>query len=440
MGKKIAAEMDAQRKRFVEGATARDVPKAKAEFIFDLVAKFAGYGFNKSHAAAYALVAYHTAWLKANYPVEFFAASMTLDMGNIDKLDMFRQELGRLEIPLLPPDINASRADFSVEVMSDGKKAVRYALGALKNVGKAAMEGIVSERDANGPFKDLFDMAERVDITCLNKRALENLSRAGAFDVFSENRKQMFDSVELVVRHASQVKADSEAQDNLFGDEIAPQRPKLVETDDWKKLERLEEEAGAVGFFLTGHPLDPYWTMLTSEDVTPSAELVDALGTRTGLIMAGIVSRFQQRKSQRGTPYAFLGLSDPTGGFEVTLFSEVLSACREMLEVGTPVVVDVEGRLEGESARLTAQRIRAVDDFVGRASRTMTIRLDQGANVDSVKMALSDAGSGQGRVVIEFPLSTGGRVDLSLPGRYAVNPMLEEALTTTKGVSSVEVA
>jgi len=439
MGKKIAAEMDAQRKRFVEGATERGVPKEKAEFIFDLVAKFAGYGFNKSHAAAYALVAYHTAWLKANYPVEFFAASMTLDMGNIDKLNMFRQELGRLDIPLLPPDINASRADFSVEVMPDGKKAVRYALGALKNVGKAAMEGIVAERDANGPFKDIFDMAERVEFTCLNKRALENLSRAGAFDGFSENRRQMFESVELVIRHASQVKADAEAQDSLFGDEIAPQRPKLVETEDWKKLDRLEEEAGAVGFYLTGHPLDPYWGMLMAENVTPSSEMLTALASRTGLVMAGIVTRLQQRKSQRGTPFAFLGLSDPTGGFEVTLFSEVLTASREMLEAGTPVVVDVEGRLEGESARLTAQRIRSVEDFVGRASRTMTIVLDQGANADSIRMALADAGSGQGKVVIQLPLATGGKVDLSLPGRYAVNPMLEEALSATRGVSAVEV-
>jgi DNA polymerase-3 subunit alpha len=438
MGKKIASEMDAQRKRFVEGATARDVPQAKAEFIFDLVAKFAGYGFNKSHAAAYALVAYHTAWLKANYPVEFFAASMTLDMGNIDKLNMFRQELGRLGIPLLPPDINASRADFSVEVTADGGKAVRYALGALKNVGKGAMEGIVAERDANGAFTDIFDMAERVEFTCLNKRAMENLSRAGAFDSFSQNRRQMFESVETVIRHAGQVKADAEGPASLFGDEIAP-RPKLPEAEDWKKLDRLDEEAGAVGFYLTGHPLDPYWEMLKAEKVTPSSEMVEALGARTGLVMAGIVTRLQQRRSQRGTPFAFLGLSDPTGIFEVTLFSDVLTACREMLEIGTPVVVDVEGRLEGESARLTAQRIRAVDDFVGRASRTMTIRLDQGANVDSIRMALTDAGSGHGRVVIEFPLATGGRVDLSLPGRYAVNPMLEEALSTTGGVRAVEV-
>ena len=438
MGKKIAAEMDGQRKRFVEGAVARDVPQAKAEFIFDLVAKFAGYGFNKSHAAAYALVAYHTAWLKANYPVEFFAASMTLDMGNIDKLNMFRQELGRLGIPLLPPDINASRADFSVEVMADGGKAVRYALGALKNVGKAAMEGIVAERDAKGPFTDIFDMAERVEFTCLNKRALENLSRAGAFDAFSPNRKQMFESVELVIRHASQVKADAEGPASLFGDEISP-RPRLVQTEDWKKLDRLDEEAGAVGFYLTGHPLDPYWDMLQAENVTPSSGMIEALSSRTGLVMAGIVTRLQQRKSQRGTPFAFLGLSDPTGIFEVTLFSEVLTACREMLEAGTPVVVDVEGRLEGESARLTAQRIRAVDDFIGRASRTMTIRLEQGANLDSIRMALAEAGKGQSQVVLQSALVTGGSVDLSLPGRYAVNPMLEEALSATRGVSAVEV-
>jgi len=167
--------------------------------------------------------------------------------------------------------------------------------------------------------------------------------------------------------------------------------------------------------------------------------MIEALSSRTGLVMAGIVTRLQQRKSQRGTPFAFLGLSDPTGIFEVTLFSEVLTACREMLEAGTPVVVDVEGRLEGESARLTAQRIRAVDDFIGRASRTMTIRLEQGANLDSIRMALAEAGKGQSQVVLQSALVTGGSVDLSLPGRYAVNPMLEEALSATRGVSAVEV-
>src|SRR5690606_23426685 len=180
MGKKIKSEMDAQRKAFIDGAAARGVPEAKASQIFDQVAKFAGYGFNKSHAAAYALVAYQTAWLKANYPVEFFAASMTLDINNTDKLNVFRQELRRLDIKLLPPDMNRSRAVFGVERGEDGSGAIRYALAAVRNVGHGAAEALVEEREANGPFHDLSDLAARLDPRALNNRALENLVCAGA--------------------------------------------------------------------------------------------------------------------------------------------------------------------------------------------------------------------------------------------------------------------
>jgi DNA polymerase-3 subunit alpha len=440
MGKKIASEMDAQRQRFLEGATARGVEKAKAELIFELMAKFSGYGFYKSHSAPYALVAYQTAWLKANYPVEFIAASMTFDMGNTDKLNMFRGELKRMRIPLLPPDVNKSHADFSVERLPDGRKAVRYALGALKNVGKAAMEALVAAREAGGEFDNLFDIAERVDAVHLNKRALENLARAGAFDRLDDNRRRVMEGIEMLIRHAGQVKAEREGPGGLFGDEMAVPRPKLSDVADWSKLERLDEEAAAIGFYLTGHPLDAYWHLLEAERVTPAASHVEALATRPGLTMAGIVIRLQQRKSQRGTPFAFLQLSDPSGTFEVTLFSEIWAAARPLLDAGAAIVVDVEGRLEGEAARLTAQRIRPVEDVVGRIARSVTVTLERGAAVAALNAALDQAGPGQGRVALEVPLAGGGVVALQLPGRYAVNPALEEALTSMGGVAAVKVA
>src|SRR4051812_39887942 len=204
MGKKIQSEMDAQRKTFVEGAVARGVAPGKAEQIFDQMAKFAGYGFNKSHAAAYALVAYQTAYLKANYPVEFLAASMTLDLGNTDKLNHFRQELGRLGIALLPPDINRSDVEFAVEQdAKTGQPAIRYALAAVKGVGAQAMRDIVSERAGRGPFKDLFDFARRLDAKSFNRRQFENLVKAGAFESLNPNRAQSFAAADLLLREAS---------------------------------------------------------------------------------------------------------------------------------------------------------------------------------------------------------------------------------------------
>ena len=201
MGKKIKEEMDRQRATFISGAVARGVPEAKASQIFELVSKFAGYGFNKSHAAAYALIAYQTAYLKANYPLEFFAASMTLDLANSDKLNGFRQELGRLGIRLLPPDVNASEAIFSVEHGgSSGAPTggIRYALAGVKTVGEPAARAVVEERRRGGPYPSLADFARRLDPRHLNKRQLENLARAGAFDSLHANRRQVFDSVETI--------------------------------------------------------------------------------------------------------------------------------------------------------------------------------------------------------------------------------------------------
>src|SRR5271155_490943 len=203
MGKKIQSQMDAQRAQFVEGATARGVERARAELIFDQMAKFAGYGFNKSHAAAYALVTYQTAYLKANHPVEFMAASMTLDLGNTDKLNHFRQELNRLGIALLPPDINRSDVAFAVETDEKrGKPAIRYALAAVKGVGEQAMRELVAERAARGPFKDLFDFALRLDPKTFNRRQFENLVKAGAFEPLNPNRAQSFAAAELLLRQA----------------------------------------------------------------------------------------------------------------------------------------------------------------------------------------------------------------------------------------------
>ena len=338
MGKKIQAEMDAQRASFVEGAEKNGVKKDKASSIFDQVDKFAGYGFNKSHAAAYALVCYQTAYLKANHPVEFFAATMTLDMGNVDKLNGYRRDLEKIGVELLPPDVTRSTAEFTVERTPEGKKAIRYALAAIKGVGREAMARLAAEREENGPFKDLFDFAERLDQRVLNKRLVESLVKAGAFDTLNKNRAQTFGAIEALMRH-SQATHESRGsnQNSLFGDDTAQRRPQLPKVPDWAPMERLQQEFSAIGFYLSSHPLAAYDKSLQRLGVTRAADLPALLqrGTPGRIKLAGTVIDKLERTSAKGNRFAFVQCSDQSGAFELTVFSEVLSAKRNLLEAGT---------------------------------------------------------------------------------------------------------
>ena len=277
MGKKIKAEMDAQGDTFIRGCAEHSgIATRHARQIFDTMAAFAGYGFNKSHAAAYALVAYQTAWFKANYPVEFYAASMSFDMGNADRIAGFRRELLREGIALLPPDVNRSGVAFTVE---DG--AVRYALAALKNVGAAAMESLVGERAQNGPFRDVGDLADRLGAGVVNKRQMEHLIKAGALDSLNPNRRQLFESVDTIARLAAVAADDrSSNQVSLFGDDPAAAGAalRLPDVPDWPLTDRLRHEFEAVGVYLSAHPLDSYAKSLEKLNVVSYAQLMAQAG------------------------------------------------------------------------------------------------------------------------------------------------------------------
>src|SRR5262249_46144679 len=255
-------------------AKEREVEARLADAIFDQVAKFAGYGFNKSHAAAYALVAYHTAWMKANHPVEFLAASMSLDLGNTDKLNVFRQELARLRIPLRKPDINRSAVEFAVEHDEEAPQgAVRYALAAVKGVGPHAMADLVAGRGKDGAFRDLWDFARRVDPKTVNKRMLEALVKAGAFDALNGNRAQSFAAIEMLLRHAGAAAEERESnQVSLFGDAEPSARQPLPAVAEWLPADRLRHEFEAIGFYLSAHPLDEYADILKKQGVLPYAQ------------------------------------------------------------------------------------------------------------------------------------------------------------------------
>ncbi len=440
MGKKIQAEMDAQRQNFVEGAVANDVGQALAGRIFDQVAKFAGYGFNKSHAAAYALVAYQTAYLKANYPVEFFAASMSEDMGNTDKLGLFRAELDRMEIALLPPDINKSAVDFTVEAIGDSESAVRYALAALKNVGAAAMDTVVRERKQNGPYESVFDFAGRLDTSVLNKRQVENLSRAGAFDSLNPNRHQVFEAVETLVRHANAAQNDRESkQVNLFGvEDTAAVIPPLPEMDDWAVQERLQQEFEAVGFYLSSHPLASYRKTCEKLGVVEWAAVTSGRMSEGRIKLAGIVSSRRFTTSSRGAKMAFVQMSDASGSFEVTVFSEVLAVSRELLESGAPLIAVVDVQQWNDGFRLTAQDVQPLDEAAVKAAAGLRVFVRDKAPLSSLATVFQEHGEfGPGKVRIT--LEAGDReIEMDLPRGYAISVAVRSAVKAIPGVIDVQ--
>ncbi len=446
MGKKIKSEMDQQRQIFVDGAKNRGVPQARASEIFDLVAKFADYGFNKSHAAAYALVAYQTAYMKANYPVEFLAASMTHDMGNTDKLNVFRQELDRLGIALLPPDINKSRVRFAVERTKNGA-AIRYALAAVKNVGGAAMAVLVAERDRNGPFKSLSDLAARIDPKAVNKRQLENLVRAGAFDGIEQNRRRLFTGVENLLRHAN-VAASERTSDqiSLFGggDQKPPEVP-LPDITDWSPMDRLKEEFDAIGFYLSAHPLDAYKKALGRLQVQSATDVL-ARGQGGAVRLAGTVIAKRERTSAKGSRYAFVQMSDASGVFEITVFSEVLSSSRGFLEVGQSLFVRAVAQFEGETARFTAQALEPLDEVAAQTSGGLTVYVDSTEPLSPLRDILlrgNGNGNGNGRsgkkgeVRLVGRLEDAREVELQL-GKFPISPALVLAVRAVRGVLEVQ--
>ncbi|RMB08821.1 DNA polymerase III subunit alpha [Eilatimonas milleporae] len=457
MGKKIKEEMDKQRGRFCDGAVERGIDAAKASEIFDLVAKFASYGFNKSHAAAYALVAYHTAYMKANHPAEFMAAIMTLDMSNTDKLSGFKQELNRMDIPLLLPDVNRSGVYFTVERVSEdyceddgdprANLGVRYALAAIKGVGEKAIEAIVEERDENGPYSDIHDFAARIDPKLMNKRQMENLAAAGALDSLLPDRAQAHASADIVLRTAQMMAEERDSQQtNLFGGEAeVMNRPVLPAPRPWTDAEKLDAERKAVGFYISAHPLDAYIQILERERIVPSSEVM----TDGGLIgqtvyMAGAISSYRESKSKRtDRKFGALVLSDTAGEFEVMIFEDDLDQARALVDDGAPVVVlaQIRKRDDDDTVRLSNRGLRSLEDVASTSGTGLLVTLETGDCLGPVHAALDRRTGGKGLVTLRLPVSdTVPRriAEFRLPGRYRVTPELRQAIGAERGVLMVE--
>ncbi len=443
MGKKIQEAMDAERPKFLKGAAENSVDETKATEVWNLLDKFANYGFNKSHAAAYAVVSYQTGWLKANHPVEFMAGVMNCDIHLTDKLAVYFEEVRKgLELPYVPPCVNRSQSTFDVV---DGHLV--YALGALKNVGVEAMNLVVAGR-ADKPFVNLFDFARRVDLKKVGKRPLEMLARAGAFDQLDKNRRRVFESLDPLVQYSPAIHDQkSSNQVSLFGEagDDLPE-PRLSPSPDWLPAERLSEEFKAIGFYLSGHPLDDYLPALKRKKVLTLDEVTER--GRSGPFiakMAGVVAGRQERKSARGNRFAFAQLSDPTGAYEVTLFSETLEKSREFLETGAQVVLTAEATMEADHLKLLGRSVGPVDSVVADAGATgLRIFVDEAQVLPTVAKVLEDAagaakGAAKGPIQLCL-LDPGlpGDVEMDLGQDFPINPQIKGAIKSLDGVMSVE--
>jgi DNA polymerase-3 subunit alpha len=439
MGKKIQSEMDAQRPLFLAGAAENGIEAKKAQEVWDLLDKFANYGFNKSHAAAYGLVSYQTAWLKANHPVEFMAAVMNCDLHLTDKLAVYKRETDRLGVALAPPCVNRSDARFSV---AGGR--IIYALAALKGVGLDAMQSVIAARDAGGPFASLADFAARVDLRRIGKRALETLARAGAFDCLDGNRRRVMATLDPMIALSSAAHdSDSANQTSLFGAAVDTAVLRIPAVEDWAPTERLSEEFGAVGFYLSGHPLDAYAEALRRKRVVFHADVLRA-SARAGaatLRMAGCVMRRQERKSARGNRFAFVELSDPTGLWEVTVFSDTLARARELLEPGRNVVLSVDVEAEGDDVKLLCRGVASVEEVTAEAANAgLRIHVHAAEALEGIlrRMKLGEGRAGAPVELVLWSEALGAEVEISVPGKWSLDPAIRSAIKMAPGVRDIE--
>jgi DNA polymerase-3 subunit alpha len=372
MGKKKPEEMAKQRVIFTEGAIKRGVEEKTATYIFDLMEKFAGYGFNKSHSAAYALVSYQTAWLKAHYPAPFMAAVLSADMDNTDKVVTLIDECRHMQLEVVAPDINRSGFAFTVE----GSDVVIYGLGAIKGVGEAAIEVVIQERLANGVYQSLVDLCRRIDSRKVTRRVYEALIKAGALDTLGENRASLSVQLPEALKSAEQDLRDSAAgQSDMFGSVVAPAEDQALvraSVPEWDEEQRLAGEKETLGLYLTGHPIDRYREELANMISGSLAELNEELpaagssrqrGQEKTVVLAGLVVEFRTRNTQSGSRMAFITLDDRSARMEIRIFSKVFEQYRALL--ANDKVLVVQGALAFDdfsgSMRLNANKIYEID-------------------------------------------------------------------------------
>jgi DNA polymerase III subunit alpha len=447
MGKKKQEVMDKERSRFVEGCAANDINETKANELFDLIDKFAGYGFNKSHAAAYALLAYHTGWLKTHYPHEFFAASMSFDIDQTDKLSVFVDDMRRMDVALAGPSINASDAAFAVEPAGEGWQ-VRYALGALKGVGEKAMEQLVAERASQGDFRDLEDFAGRVDPRALNRRQMEALAASGAFDAITPERSEAFAAAETLLAVASSTASErASGQGGLFGGDVmtAPTL-QLPHTEPWAIAERMGKEKEAFGFYFSAHPVERFAALTAGMRARSYGELAASTpappGERRPATMAALIENVRWRTSQRGNRYMLVGLSDRSGQFPASCFDDHACTALEQLaaEGGCAALeVELDWREGEETPRVAVRSVRPLDAMMAQSQLAMTVEVDDERALSPLAALLGGIGAGRGTLTLA--LRNGHALGtIRLTRQFALDQDLVHRLERIDGISNVKLS
>ena len=432
MGKKIKSEMDAQKERFISGAIKNGINEKKADYIFEQVAVFAGYGFNKSHAAAYALIAYQTAYLKTHFPEFFITASMSLEKDNTDKLSVFVNDAKKMGIKILPPDINKSKMDFDVE-----ENDIRYGLGAIKNTSQKDMIQINDEVHQNGNFKDLYDFAQRLDASVLSKKNLEFLAYSGTFDAIENNRNKVYQSINILssISNAAMEK-NSNNQDYLFDDEFENfSHIPLPEVDNWTNSESLEKEFTAIGFYLSGHPLNEYEQIIKDKKIKYYS---DINSSETKYKIAGTISYVKERKSQRGRNFAFVGLTDENNQFEITLFSDILFKVRDFLIPGLSIVAEVETQRNENNLRLLAIDIFPLEELMKKNINTLKVYVNTPETILKIRDRVE--GEGNSKILVQILINGHDKyqTELKLGNNFIVNPSIKASIKEIEGVLKIE--
>lgn len=432
MGKKIKEEMDKQRELFVSGATKNGVDYDRASYIFDLVAKFAGYGFNKSHAAAYAVISYQTAYLKANYPLEFFTTLMNLNIDDRDKLNTFyhaaksSKSIGLHKkskgIAVLPPDINKSKAEFSIE-----GECIRYGIAALRNVGCSIAQGIVNERVS--PYKDIWEFIQNSG-HIVNKRALESIIKSGACDNIHENRKQLYESMDTLIYFANKSKQDRESHQSILFGNLEVLKPKLVSVEDFNEEEKLEHELFSLGFYLTSHPLEKFKVFLEKLNI-------GFIGQNKTTQTAGVILNVRVRTSERGR-FVIIILSDPYNVSEIAFYNnEIIEEKRHLFSPGTFVIVELE--TSENATRLIGKYIFGLEEKITSTIKGLTLTIDY-ADSDKAAMKLHSTlkRGGKANVLLKLIL-TKHKVSALLPDTYLITLHTIHEISSLAWVKDIEI-
>lgn len=429
MGKKIASVMAEQRDRFVKGAMENGIDEQKANELFELIETFAGYGFNKSHSAAYALIAYQTAYLKAHFPAEFMAAVLTSEMNSSDSVAKYIAECRNMNIPILPPDINESHKGFTVS----GKK-IRFGLAAVKNVGESAIESVIEIRQ-QGQFSSLFDFCQRVDLRKVNKRVLESLIQCGAFDSMGHSRAALMAAADEALDYGQKVQKErNDPQMSLFGGGIGSEvetinAPVIPEIAEWDEKHMLELEKEAIGFYITGHPLDEYRDLMekyTNVDALSIAE--DGVADREVVRIGGIVRNIKAIMTKKGDPMAFVDIEDMHGSVEVTVFPELYSSAADVLVTDTPVFVQGQVQKNEKNVKILADSVVRIADAEASWAASLHVRIDTMAvEEDSLGRLLE--------VLCKYPGACRGFLHVRIPAKTETVIALPEEMKIKAGVA-----